>query len=285
MARNPLEYRPVEYGTMFAEYIPEAEKLKGTARVPYIYTLYMDKACSASAVEIITATTAFSEQTGGTFQKVVVDSTSVDDKSAGTGCCVSLKVWGIDSASNMRVASIATSGTTVSSTGTVAMYEVNTMYAGAYGTSAQNCKGSCWAAMIGKNSQHIVTIKAGQNHSRNCRIWFPKGWRAKILSLHAYFATDAKHSCQAVVFPNYYDAYENKQYDGSHDQVGFGIGGGRFGPECFPRTYGNDTTNGKLTFYGKNLSGTENIGIVAKVMLWAEPSALVTGQIKYIQGV
>jgi hypothetical protein len=280
----PLDYRPYEYGIMFADYIPEAEKLKGTHRIPYIYSFHVQKAVSATAVEFVTNTTAFSVQAGGTHEKLAIDSVTTDDNASGSGCAASLKVWGVDSAKNMRIFSTNLSGITVAS-GATAMYEINTLYVGSYGTSAQNCKGSCWAAMIGKNSQHIVSISAGQNHSQNCRIWFPKGWRAKILSLHAYFATDAKHSVNAVVFPSYYDAYENKQFDGSHEQAGFGFAGATFGPETFARTYGNDTTMGKLTFFGKNLSGTETLGIAVKVMLWAEPGKLGTGQFKHMVGV
>lgn len=280
----PLDYRPYEYGIMFADYIPEAEKLKGTHRIPYIYSFHTQKEISASAVEFITATTAFSVQADGTHEKLEIDSTSVDDKSSTSACAQSLKAWGIDSASNMRIFSTDLSGTTAAS-GSVAMYEINTLYTGSFGLSAQNCKGSCWASVFDLNSQHIVTIKAGQNHSDNCRVWFPKGWRAKILSLHAFFATDAKESCNAVIFPHYYDASSNKQFDSSHEKAGFGYAGAKFGPETFPRTYGNDTTMGKLSFFGINLSGTETLGIAVKVMLWAEPGKLVTGQTKYMVGV
>ena len=285
MARNPLEYRPVEYGTMYGEYIPEAEKLLGTNRIPYIYDFHCAKACSATAVELVTNTTDYTVHAAGTYKKVVVDSTSTDDNSSGSACAVALKAWGIDSAKNMRVQSITLSGLTVSSTGTCAMYAVNTLYVGTYGTSNQSCKGSCWAAMIGKNSQKVVTIKALTNHSDNAKFWIPPGWRAKILSVHAFFDTDAKHSCQAAIFPQYYDIYANDDYAGSHDRIVFGIGGGNYGPNSFHRTYGNDTTMSKLSFYGINLSGTENLATQVRVMLWAEPSALLSTQSKYMVGV
>jgi hypothetical protein len=286
MANRPLEYRPFEYSAMYSEYIPEAEKMISTGRVPYIYTFFAEKACSATAVELQTNTTAFSVQTGGTHEKLAIDSTNTDDNASGSGCAAALKAWGVDSANNMRVFSTNLSGTTVAS-GATAMYEINTLYVGSYGTSTQNCKGSCWASMIGKGSQKIVTIKAGQNHNRDCRVWFPKGWRAKILTLHAFFVTKTKSSVDSIgkIFPHYYDAYTNKQYDGSHDIVTFSREGGHYDSRHFNREYGNDTTMGKLTFYGVSPTTDQTIGMTAKIMLWAEPNALASGQKAQILGV
>jgi hypothetical protein len=284
MAITPVKYCPKEYALIAGEYIPEAEKLIAKGLRPYIYDFYATKAVSATAVEFISGgiNTALNVQAAGCHKKIAVISASTDDHSKGTATIVSLKVLGIDSNHNYNLVTATMSGTT-SASATTTLYEVTVAYSNVFGTSAQNAKGSIKVSMTGKTSKAVLDIVSGQNVSVSSRVWAPKNWYGKILSVKANFVTQVVSGDQAQIFPQYYDAYSNKNFDGSHDKVGFAVGGAQFNSDSFPRTYGNATTNWKVSFYGI-ATATETLGIAVRMLLWADTPSLASGQFKYIVG-
>lgn len=284
MSLIPLKYAPREYGSIKGEYIPEAEKLLGMHLRPYIYDFKISMAVSATAVEFKSTgiDTALNVQNSGSHAKIAVISTDALDATSATCAVQQLKVLGIDSNHNYNLVSCTPSGTT-SASATTALYEVVVAYSSLYGSGGQDMAGSLKVSMTGKTSKAILDITSGQNVSLSSRVWAPKNWYGKILSVKANFVTQVVSGDQAEIFPQYYDAYANASFDGSHDTVGFAVGGAQFDSHAFPRVYGNATTNWKVSFYGLG-TATETIGIAVRIMLWADVGSLASGQFKYIVG-
>jgi len=105
------------------------------------------------------------------------------------------------------------------------------------------------------------------------------------LSVRANFVTAPNSDSTVEIYPLYYDRDAGMDYDSTHDKVGIEHSGGYFGPDIFPRTYGNDNTIFKVSFLGIRSGGTtETVRLKARYLLWANPTSLATGQKKYMEG-
>lgn len=254
-------------------YIVFANELIARGLQPYIVDLHASEALTATNAEFITgSTTELSTVMSGSSTKVDVISASTDDKSALSGHTRQVQIWGINNSDNLVLETISLSGTTaVSSTNTYK--ELNDMAGYLYGSGSAgmfDAAGKIDVGQTGKVTNECLSISAAKTRIDTARLWIPKNWRARIVHVHVTAGDNsAARSAGILLFPQWYDAL-HKAEDGSDETCAFFHETSDIGPYIWSKTYGNDTTMGKLTFYGQRINASETWNLHAKVIIWAE---------------
>jgi len=265
-------YLPRLYNTTF-DYCIEAERLRARGFIPYIYDFSVPKAISASTEFMTGSNTELIVQSGGTYIKCDVKCSNTKDKSSTSGCVRTATAFGIDRYYNYRTIDINTSGVTANSNATT-MRELMTCFSKTTGLAGDDAEGNVRFARTTKASAMVVSISSATNRMLTSRVYLPKYWRAKIIGGQVNCSTSGTTSSGVLVYPSYYDAtynYGSRDEDSSANAVSFyaAHNGGSFDSKTWPRVYGNDTTMGKLKFYGKRMNALSETWVLkCRILIW-----------------
>ena len=269
-------------------YIVLAEKLISRGFKPYVVNLHAQEAVTAANIEFLSAgaSTALNVVMGGSHSKLGMLSASTDDKSAiSDGNVRIVDYWGIDQYNNLRLEGTSLSGTTAVSS--VNSYkEINDFAASAWGTESaavHDAKGNIDLGQVGKHTNEIFRIPAAANTVLTSRLWIPKNWRMRISHAHISAGdSSAARSSGILIFPRYWREDQTEE-DSSHDTLAVFHETVVVIPDVWHRTYGNDTTMSKLSFFGQRINASDTWNIHAQVLIWATKN-LDTSQNKGIEG-
>ena len=216
---------------------------------------------------VVGSSTELSTVLGGSHSKLDIISASTDDKSALSGHTRQVQFWGIDRYNNLRVGTVSTSGTTVSSA-TNSYKEINDFAGFLYGSSDFDAKGNIDIGQVGKVTNEVFRIAADTNTINNTRIWLPKKWRLRIASGFVSAGDAATgRSTGILVFPHYYDDLHQDE-DSSHEDAAFFHENEVFDEKVFNHTYGNDDTMFKVSFKGLQINNGDTWNIHARYLIW-----------------
>jgi hypothetical protein len=269
-------------------YIVLAEKLIDRGFKPYVVNLHAQEAVTATNIEFLQAgaTTALSVIFGGSYGKVDVVSASTDDKSAvSDGNVRQVDFWGIDSVNNLVLEQQSLSGTTAISS-TNSFKEMNDMAASAWGTESagvHDAKGNIDLGATGKVTNECFRIPANANNILTSRLWVPKNWRMRIVHMHVNPGDNsAARSSGILIFPKYWREDQTEE-DSTHRTAAIFHEGLTFDHTVFPKTYGNDTTMSRLSFFGERINASDTWNLHATVLIWATHS-ITSSQTADIKG-
>jgi len=265
------KYLPQTYSTVF-DYIPYAERLKARGFIPYIYDINVSKAISSSTEFVNGSTTELVTVAASSYVKVDVKCTNSKDKSIASGCVRQITSFGIDRYYNYKYVDFSVSGVTAVST-TTTMREMMTVVSKLTGAAGDDAEGAIRLNKTGKASAAVVSITSGMNRMLTSRVYLPKYWRAKVVSGRVTGSTSGTVSSGILVYPHYYDAtgaYGSKDEDSTATSVTFFHTKDNIIDEnTFPMIYGNDSTIGKLKFYGKRMNALSETWVLKlRVIIW-----------------
>lgn len=266
--------RPLEYGVEYFDNDPFFSAITSRGLKPYVVFKGGEQSITAINWEF-TYNAAPSDLThvrtfnGGSYIDLAILSSQVNDQNGATKHARKVKTWGVDEDNYLRVEEMSLSGTT-SASGTSNWFEIGDFYCSLFGSGGDDALGNIDIGRCGKVTAEAFRIVAGTCAAKSCRVPIPKTWRAKILSVDIVPKDAALGITSGVLaFPHYYDAVDCKDEDSSFDRVCVTREGGHFGPDTWPRIYGNDTTYSLLEFQGIRANVSETWGVHAKVAMWA----------------